>query len=110
DHQIRRAKNEEMKEHIIYYITNAYETPTTVGTEGVFVHMAEKYSLNGGMPVSEDGKKRIRERVAVLKPLLVNKVFPDLAVTDPLKKSIRLQQIQADYTVVFFYSPTCGHC
>lgn len=110
DDLIGRAKNKEIKEYIIYYITNAYETPTTVGTEGVFVHMAEKYYLNGGMPVSEDGKKRIRERVAVLKPLLVNKVFPDLALTDPLKKSIRLQQIQADYTVVFFYSPTCGHC
>lgn len=110
DALIAKVKNKEVRDYMIYYITNEYETPTTVGTENVFVHMAEKYYLNGDMPVSEDGKKRIKERVAVLKPLLVNKVFPELSLTDPSKKNIRLQQIQADYTVVFFYSPTCGHC
>lgn len=110
DALIANATNKEIKEYLIYYITNEYETPKTVGTEGVFVHMAEKYYLNGNMPVSEDGKRRISERVAVLKPLLVNKVFPALSLSDPLNKPIHVNQIQADYTVLFFYSPTCGHC
>jgi thiol-disulfide isomerase/thioredoxin len=110
DYLIGKATNKEIKEYLIYYITNQYEMPNTVGTEGVFVHMAENYYLNGIMPVSEDGKKRIKDRVAVLKPLLVNKIFPSLTLSDPQNKPINLQQIQADYTVVFFYSPTCGHC
>lgn len=110
DYLIGKATNKEIKEYLIYYITNQYEMPNTVGTEGVFVHMAENYYLNGIMPVSEDGKKRINDRVAVLKPLLVNKIFPSLTLSDPHNKPINLQQIQADYTVVFFYSPTCGHC
>ncbi|CAG4990564.1 Thiol-disulfide oxidoreductase ResA [Dyadobacter sp. CECT 9275] len=102
--------SKEVKEIIVFYITNQYENPKTVGTEAVWVHMASKYYLSGEMGVSEEVKKRISDKVNTLKYLLVNKPFPALALTDPAGKKVSVQDISAKYTVVFFYAPTCGHC
>jgi thiol-disulfide isomerase/thioredoxin len=99
--------------YCIWFITNQYENAKVVGTEGVFVHMAEKYYFTGIMPVSDTSTiKNIRERVKVLKPLLVNKIIPDIGIMS-YRAADRLEYIhgiKADYQVVFFYSPTCGHC
>ena len=111
DYLVRKASaSKDMKTYFIYNITNEYETTKVVGTEGVFVHMAEKYYLTGEMDISDDGRKKIKERVASMKPLLVNKIIPDLILSDTLRKPISIHSIKADYTVVVFYSPSCGHC
>jgi len=106
----RTAANKEVKSFVVYYITNQYENPKTVGTEAVWVHMAQKYYLNGDMGVSDDIKKRIAEKVNTMKDLLVNKTFPALTLTDPEGKKVSPQALAASYTVLFFYAPTCGHC
>ena len=106
----KTATNKEVKSFVVYYITNQYENPKTVGTEAVWVHMAQKYYLNGDMGVSDDIKKRITEKVNTMKDLLVNKTFPALTLTDPEGKKVSPQALAANYTVLFFYAPTCGHC
>jgi thiol-disulfide isomerase/thioredoxin len=106
----KAAGNKDLRSRIIYYFTSEYENPKIVGTEAVFVHMAEKYYLTGEMDVSADAKKRIGERVASMKPLLVNRVIPDLTLTSPNQQPVSIHAIKSDYTVLFFYSPTCGHC
>mgnify|MGYP000896080447 FL=1 len=110
DALIARSQNKEFRHFLIRYFATEYENPKTVGTEGVFVHMAEKYYLGGEISLSEDGKRRIADRVRVLKPLLVNRKFPDAALWNEQKQPFNLSKIPAEYLVVFFYSPTCGHC
>jgi thiol-disulfide isomerase/thioredoxin len=106
----KASANKDVKSMVVFYITNQYENPKTVGTEAVWVHMANKYYLSGEMGTSEDIKKRIAEKVSTLKDLLVNKTFPALALTDPAGKKVSVQTVQANYTVLFFYAPSCGHC
>ena len=62
------------------------------------------------MGVSDETKKKIADKVNTLKPLLVNKTFPALTLADPLGKKVNVQAIPANYMVLFFYAPTCGHC
>lgn len=106
----KTAGNKDVKSFVVFYITNQYENPKTVGTEALWVHMANRYYLSGEMGVTEDVKKRIAEKVNTLKDLLVNKPFPALALTDPAGKKIDLKSVDANYMVLFFYAPTCGHC
>jgi thiol-disulfide isomerase/thioredoxin len=72
--------------------------------------MAEKYYLGGQMELSEDGLRRIRERVTTMKPTLVTKMIPNASFTEFSKKPISIHEVKADYTVLYFYSPSCGHC
>ena len=105
------GKSSEVKYYTIYYITSQYEQPKVMGTDGLFVHMFEKYYATGIMTVSDSSTlKNIGERVATLKPNLVGKVLVSPVISDTLRRPINFPAIKADYTVVFFYSPTCGHC
>jgi peroxiredoxin len=106
----KASANPEVKSFVVYYLASQYETPKTVGTEDLWVHIAEKYYLGGDMDISEDVKKRVAEKVSTLKYLLVNKTFPALSLTDPTGKKVSPQTLSANYTVLFFYAPTCGHC
>jgi thiol-disulfide isomerase/thioredoxin len=108
---IKKASvNPDAKSFVVFYIASQYENPKTVGTEDLWVHLAEKYYLSGQMGVAEESKKRIAEKVNTLKNLLVNKPFPPLSLPDLNGKKVSVQSIVADYTVLFFYAPTCGHC
>ncbi|AKD58285.1 TlpA family protein disulfide reductase [Spirosoma radiotolerans] len=105
------GKNKEIKYYTIYYITSQYEQPKVMGTDGLFVHMFEKYYKTGVMTVSDSSTlKSIGERVATMKPNLIGKTLVSPVISDTLRRPIAFQAIKADYTVVFFYSPTCGHC
>ncbi|AUD01349.1 TlpA family protein disulfide reductase [Spirosoma pollinicola] len=105
------GKSKEVKYYTIYYITSQYEQPKVMGTDGLFVHMFEKYYKTGVMTVSDSSTlKSIGERVATLKPNLVGKILVAPVISDTLRRPIAFQNIKADYTIVFFYSPTCGHC
>ncbi len=77
----------------------------------MFVHLAEKYYVGGIMPITDSSMvQNIRNRVSIIKPLLVGKPMPPLALSDTLKTIFKLSDIQSKYTVVFFYDPACGHC
>lgn len=105
------GKNRDVLSYTIFFITNKYEQAKIVGTEGVFVRMAEKYYLTGIMPLSDTSSlKSVRERIAVLKPLLINKIIPDLGVLNDKNTMINIYDIKKDYTVLIFYSTSCGHC
>ena len=114
DFVVNRAiagKNKEVRYYTIFYITRPYEQPKINGTDGLFVHMFEKYYATGIMTISDSSSlKSVAERVASMKPNLVGKVLVAPVITDTLRKPVIMQNIKADYTVVFFYSPTCGHC
>lgn len=105
------GKDKEIQSYAIWYITSQYEQPKVMGTDGLYVHMFEKYYATGVMPITDSSTiQKIGERVATLKPTLVGKVLIDPAVSDTLRKPIVLKNIKSDYTVVYFYSPSCGHC
>lgn len=107
----KTGSNPDVRSYIIWYITSQYERPKVLGTDGVFIHMVEKYWLTGVYSVSDTATlKTLRERVAVLKPLLVGKPFPFFTVADTLRHPLDLPNLKADYTVMFFYAPHCGHC
>ncbi|UHG92469.1 thioredoxin-like domain-containing protein [Spirosoma oryzicola] len=114
DYMVGKAqagKNKEVLSYIVWYTTSQYEQPKVMGTDGLFVHMFEKYYATGIMPVTDSSTiKNIGERVKTLKPLLVGKTLPAPAVSDTLRRPIAFQNIKSDYTVVYFYDPHCGHC
>jgi peroxiredoxin len=107
---LARAKGRDVRRYVIYKIASTYENPKILGTDGAFVHIAEKYYI--GEPALWDTStvRKMKERVAVLKPLLIGKTFPDMYLTDTVGTEILIPKLVADYTVLFIYDPECGHC
>jgi thiol-disulfide isomerase/thioredoxin len=114
DMLVTRTKgSKETKNYIIWYLTSQYERPKVLGTDGLFIHMIETYWLTGQVDNLDSATRRnVTERVAILKPLQVGKPFRMPVVSDTLARPIDLLKATAgaEYTILMFYAPHCGHC
>lgn len=107
---LKPIQNADVRKYVIYKIASTYENHNVVGTDAAFVHMAEKYYLSEPALWDTSTVRRMKERVQVLKPLLIGKRIPNMFLTDPQGKLIQLHNTSGNYTVMFLYDPDCSHC
>jgi hypothetical protein len=107
---LSKIKETSMRRYVIYKIASTYENHNVVGTDGAFVHLAEKYYIGEPNLWDTTTVRKMKERVKIIKPLLVGKKIPEMVLTDPLGKRLMLTSVPKDYTVLFMYDPECSHC
>ena len=90
---------------------NDYAASKIVGMDAVYAYLGEKYYV-GGLATWADSATvaKIAENVAKLKPLLIGQPAPTLTLQSRDATPIDLYELDADFTVLFFYDPECGHC
>lgn len=104
-------KNKEVFRYVVIYTTNYFETSQYMGMDRIFVNLAEKYYLGGEAWWADSALlAKIRERVLKLKPNLVGEIAADLKMETNNGTWERLHQIKAEYTILIFWEPGCGHC
>ncbi|MCZ6693361.1 MAG: DUF5106 domain-containing protein, partial [Bacteroidetes bacterium] len=97
--------------YLVVSLTNKFETSKIMGMDAVFVYLAEKYYLTGRADwVDDEVSKKIEDRVRELKPNLIGNQAPAMQLLDTLLQPASLYNVAANYTVLFFYDPDCGHC
>jgi peroxiredoxin len=103
-------KNKDVYRYVLWMISNKYETTDIVGLDGVFIHLAEDYYLKDADWLDSTQRAKFRERVDILKPIQTGKVMPNFILEDTTGRVRTVFDTKAKYTVVYFYSPDCGHC
>lgn len=103
--------DKQMFQYMLQHLSNKFQTSDRMGMDGVFATIAEKYYLSGEAwwadPKFID---KIRERVEDIKPNMIGKVAPDLELPDEKMQYIKLSDIKAKITVLYFWDVDCGHC
>ncbi len=103
--------NDDVFRYCLVTITNKYETSNIMGMDAVFVDLAKNYYLKGDAYWADSTLlNKIGKRVKELEPNLLGKKAPEMVLLDTLMKPVALNTIKADYLVLFFYDPDCGHC
>ena len=103
--------NEKVYQYVLVYLLNHYETSHIMGLDEVFVHLAEEYYLSGKAPwANQDLIDKLTTRVQRLKPNLIGRVGADLRMQTQQGNFIHLHQVEANYIILYFYEPGCGHC
>lgn len=113
DEMLAAAKpNDEMFKFVLSSLTDKYVNPKFMGLDAVFVHLFEKYYMTGQADswMNEKYKKFIFDRGYSLMGNILGKKAAELPMIDTLGKSFSLYTVQAPYTVICFWDPTCGHC
>ncbi len=88
-----------------------YQQSTIMGMDAVMIYLAEKYYLSGRVDwVDQESMDKLRDEVTFIKPNLLGKNAPSLRVLDTLDRPLDLRDVKADYTILYFYDPDCGHC
>lgn len=112
DRMIEKSRaHDEIFKYTIWFITNHFERSQIMGHDAVFVHMIEKYYMSGEAHwVEAENLARISERAMKLKPLLIGKVTPDIRMFRPDQSRLSLHEVNAKFTVLYFWDSECSHC
>jgi hypothetical protein len=113
DKMLTEAKpSSEMFKYVLSSLTDKYVNPKYMGQDAIFVHLFEKYYMTGQADswMTEQYKKFIFDRGYSLMMNVIGKKAAELPMVDSLGKSFSLYALQAPFTVVCFWDPTCGHC
>jgi thiol-disulfide isomerase/thioredoxin len=110
DALLAKIKQPDVRKYVIYKIASTYENHNIVGTDGAFVHLAEKYYIGEPKLWDTTTIRKMKERLLVIKPLVIGKRIPEMVLTDPSGKRLLLSTVPKDYTIVFIYDPECSHC
>lgn len=109
---IGKLKNspENYKFYLIHFL-NTYAKSKVVGMDACYVHIAKNYYCNGGASwVGNEDLEKICDNARRLEPILIGKIAPNIIVKDRNDKPTALWDVDADYTVLFFWAPDCSHC
>ena len=112
DYQLLLARScPEMYKFLLNWLTDEYISPKYMGQDAVFVHLFDKYHSKGVSNwLNEKQIETVSRRAYMLMANLVGAKAADLEMQDTAGKSSPLYNVSADYTVVIFWDPTCGHC
>ena len=83
-----------------------------MGMDAVFVHLAEKYYMtNQAFWIDSVQLFKISDRVRSIKPTLIGSPAPPIYyMKDRKGMQIPLYSIDAEFTILVFWDPDCGHC
>lgn len=106
------SKNKEAYRYLLITLVNKYESSPVIDFDKVFVHLVENYYLTGKADewTNQETLDKLKNRVAMIKPNFLGKDAPVLALWDTLGTEVNLREIDAEFTVLYFYDPECGHC
>jgi peroxiredoxin len=112
DYQLLLARSSpEMYKFLLNWLTDEYINPKYMGQDAVFVHLFEKYHSKGLTSwLNEKQMETISRRAYMLMANLIGAKAGDLEMLDTAGKPATLYNVEADYIVVCFWDPNCGHC
>lgn len=112
DYQLLLARScPEMYKFILNWSTDEYISPKYMGQDAIFVHLFEKYHGPGLTSwLNEKQMEAIKRRYYMVVSSLIGAKAPDLEMLDTAGRPSTLYNLKADYTVVVFWDPNCGHC
>ena len=108
-----------MFEYCVSWITSNYGKSKQMGMDKVYVYMADRYYCSkneeGKSPafwMTEEKLNELCEKVSVQKNLVMGVVPPNIILRDTTDKNWvnMYADLDAEYTVLYFWDPECGHC
>lgn len=112
DYKLLLARNApEVYKYMLNWLTDEYISPKYMGQDAVFVHLFNKYHSKGLTGwLNEKQMEAITRRAYMLMANLVGEKAANLELIDITGKIRPLYEEKADFTVVAFWDPNCGHC
>lgn len=107
----KSRQNEEVFHYVLLYLLNEANQSQIMGMDKAFVVLTEKYVLKESKSWLDSATfRKIKERTAALKPNLIGNLAPELKLPDSEDNYYSLRQVNAKYTILYFWEPDCSHC
>ncbi len=101
----------EMFKFLLNWLTDEYLNPKYMGQDAIFVHLFEKYHSKGVSNwLNEKQMETISRRAYMLMANLIGEKGGNLEMVDSSNAPSSLYDVSAEYTLICFWDPHCGHC
>ncbi len=101
----------EMYKYLLNWFTDEYFNPKYMGQDAIFVHLFQKYHNQGVSKwLSDKQQETIRDRAYMQMANQIGVQAANLQMLTSKKDTVNLYDIEANYTLLLFWDPTCGHC
>ncbi|WP_372753267.1 redoxin domain-containing protein, partial [Labilibaculum sp.] len=103
--------DEDFFQYMVQYSLNYAVKSKIMGMDEAFVKLAKKYYLSGEANWADSTLlANIRERVIKLQYNLIGMKSQDLKLETAEGEIVSLHEVNASFTVLYFWEPDCGHC
>lgn len=112
DYKLLLARSsDEMYKFLLNWSTDEFINPRIMGLDKVYIHLFNKYHSKGLTPwLNEKQMETISRRAYMQMANQIGEPAGALNMLDTEDKPVNLYDVKADFTVVVFWDPTCGHC
>ncbi len=112
DYKLLLARSSpEMYKFLLNWLTDEYISPKYMGQDAIFVHLFENYHSKGVSNwLNEKQMEVISRRAYMLMANLIGEKGADLEMVDSSGTPTSLYNVKADYVILCFWDPNCGHC
>ncbi len=114
DYIIGKAQpNKDTYQYWVTHFLNKYakESAEIVGMDAVYVHVAHKYYCAGKTDwIDEEQRAKICKNADDFAPILIGKPAPNVRFQKENTEWMNVHDVEADFTVIYFWDPDCGHC
>ena len=105
------SANDDVYQYVSVWLMNHYAASEIMGQDAVVVHLADSVYLAGKAPwASEEFLTDLKKRVDRLRPNLIGLKAPELLMNSFSGHYVSLYDVDAEFTIVYFWEPDCGHC
>jgi len=107
----RTRNNDKVFQYVVVFLLNNFMQSTIMGMDEVYVALAEDYYLSGEATWADSTfLTQLEDRVSKIRPNLIGSVAKDLIMETSTGEWASLNQVEAKFTVLYFWEPNCGHC
>lgn len=107
----KTKSNNELFKYTANHLLEFFEKKRNPIMEIIFVDISEKYFLSKEIELPEKTYQKLKRKINRLKPNLIGNTAPDLEKLPTYGNEFEsLHLIKADYTLLTFWEPNCGHC
>ena len=104
-------KSKEQFKYVCHKLTYEGETSKIMCFDKVFVYLINMYYKTGKVTwLKEDKLKKVIERADEIAPCICGIGATPITLPDSTMKWKKLYDMKADYTILVFWDPECGHC
>lgn len=104
-------KNPEAFQYYLVQFLNESARSKRMGMDAAYVHLIDKYYAQGQASwMEQEQLDKLIAQAETLRPILIGKIAPDVPFYKENGEVVSIHSITAEYTVLFFWDPECGHC
>lgn len=103
-------ESEMFKYYVVHFINDAAASKI-VGMDAVYVHMVDNYYISGKAYWADpESMVTMKENADRTRPLLIGKTAPNIKMKRRDGSPVELHDIDAKYTILYFWKFDCGSC